>query len=65
FTLARSLQMQGFAPPPSSPGRRFLRLMPFFPSLSRSKFAGVPSRPASLFIWAAGSGVAPASSCLL
>jgi len=48
FTLARTLQMQGFALPPSSPGRRFLRLMPFFPSFSRSGFAGEPSRTSSL-----------------
>jgi len=40
--------MQGFALPPSSPGRRFLRLMPFFPSFSRSGFAGEPSRTSSL-----------------
>ncbi|MGS6244625.1 hypothetical protein, partial [Enterobacter hormaechei] len=54
--------MQGFAPPPSSPGRRFLRLMPFFPSFSRAIFPGEPSRPSSLFICAGASGVAPASS---
>ncbi|MDV5565357.1 hypothetical protein, partial [Leclercia adecarboxylata] len=48
FTLARTLQMQGFATPPSSPGRRFLRQMPFFPSFSRSIFAGEPSRTSSL-----------------
>jgi len=62
FTLARTLQMQGFALPASSPGRRFLRLTSFFPSFSRSGFAEEPSRSTSLFICAAACGVALASS---
>ncbi|MGS6247298.1 hypothetical protein, partial [Enterobacter hormaechei] len=48
--------------PPSSPGRRFLRLMPFFPSFSRATFPGETSTPSSLFICAAGCRVAPAIS---
>ncbi|WP_240074713.1 hypothetical protein, partial [Enterobacter hormaechei] len=31
FTLARTLQMQGFAPPPSSPGRSDLMLHAVLP----------------------------------